>query len=270
LDLASIPYWEPIGTDANKFRGVFDGNGKSVSNLTSRSDNADKVGMFGVIDGPNVEVKNLNLVNINVLGKCNVGTVVGQMAGNAKVTNCKATGSVESTEWNAGGIVGKVWWGGRITGCTFSGTIVDRGNRRGGILGDTDGGNVAIVENCYVTGATMPGDSMVGGTEGGGSESTVNTYGVYNITKTLDDVNSTVAGKVYSSSAKTVNVILAKFDVVDGVSVLKGVSISPKVLVAKTADVFSVTLPKVTGTEILKIFSWEDGTLSPISTAISL
>ena len=59
-----------IGTDfSNSFTGVFDGNDHTISNFTWNSATADYVGLFGYIKGPNVEIKDLRLIDPNVQGK---------------------------------------------------------------------------------------------------------------------------------------------------------------------------------------------------------
>ncbi|MHC4068563.1 MAG: LamG domain-containing protein, partial [Planctomycetota bacterium] len=59
-----------IGNDVNAFTGVFDGNGHTISNFTYDSNGVDYVGLFGYVDDPSAEIKDLGLLdpNISVVG----------------------------------------------------------------------------------------------------------------------------------------------------------------------------------------------------------
>ncbi len=67
--------FKPIGTAENPFKGKFDGGAKTISNLTINLPNDDNVGLFGHMSAG--EIVGLNLENINVTGKDNVGGLVG-------------------------------------------------------------------------------------------------------------------------------------------------------------------------------------------------
>jgi hypothetical protein len=61
------------------FTGIFEGNGKTISNLFINRPNEDEVGLFGwlLIKGP--IIKNINLVNCDITGRSGVGAIVGYM-----------------------------------------------------------------------------------------------------------------------------------------------------------------------------------------------
>lgn len=133
----------PIGTAANPFRGVFDGQGHTIKNVrTYHDDNNnvdDNVGLFGYTDG--AVISNLILQNISLRGKSNVGVVVGNanysmihdvLAYEAKSTTGEPYYCAEATDGNAGGLVGKAdnstiidsYFYGRVMGITAAGGIV--------------------------------------------------------------------------------------------------------------------------------------------------
>jgi hypothetical protein len=91
IDLSSIANWQPIGTLANPFTGILDGNGKTISNLTINRPTEDNVGLFGFVNTAkskhapgnnsvlaNPIIKNLWFADASVTGRDNVGVLVGQ------------------------------------------------------------------------------------------------------------------------------------------------------------------------------------------------
>ncbi len=91
--------WKPIGDTTEPFHGVYDGNGKVISNLyiargaspvannVFPSDGEDYVGLFGLVsNGSNTTgnnfhsfIRNLGLLNPNVTGRLATGTLVGRV-----------------------------------------------------------------------------------------------------------------------------------------------------------------------------------------------
>lgn len=107
--------WKPIGSKANAFTGVFDGNGFNIENLyINLSLTSDAyIGLFGYSKG---EINNLGVIATNyVVDASNKNAYVGGVVGysESNIANCSAQGkiNVESTssianEVIAGGIVG--------------------------------------------------------------------------------------------------------------------------------------------------------------------
>ncbi len=97
--------WTPIGTtSSNSFSGTFDGDGKTISNLTVNLPNNYNVGLFGyVVEGT---IQNVTLTNATVQGKNFVGGLVG--FNNGTIENCTVSGTVTGTGDKAivGGLVG--------------------------------------------------------------------------------------------------------------------------------------------------------------------
>lgn len=134
--------WNPIGGE-NHFKGIFDGNGHTVSDLYINS-SGNYLGLFGYVDG--AEIKNVT-VQGNVTGFYEegneqsgqyVGLVLGFGASNTKLENCKSEGSVTGYK-NVGGIAGIVPYNGNvITSCTNRATVTGLGQNSecvGGIVG---------------------------------------------------------------------------------------------------------------------------------------
>lgn len=94
----------PIGNLKNPFKGSFDGNGKVMSNLKINFPNMDNVGLFGCTE--NAIIKNLNIVNAEVVGRTNTGALVGKMNGGSltgctvvKVQNLSLVGLAENNAY---------------------------------------------------------------------------------------------------------------------------------------------------------------------------
>ena len=108
-------------TDAT-FYGVFDGNHKTISNLTITG-----IGFFGYVerDGNNVgTIKDLTLSGLHLTatkGYQEIGGIVGYLDGDAVINNCTVVNSTITSALNeynpyVGGIVGKVN-GGTVSSC---------------------------------------------------------------------------------------------------------------------------------------------------------
>ena len=121
------------------FRGIFDGAGHVISNLTFTDAEKDYVGMFGYV-GEGGRICNVRLENASIAGDFRVGGLVG---------------------WNSG----------VISGCSVVGEVVG-GERTGGLVGISEGGSVF---NCYVN-ASVSGRYAVGVLIGENTGMVVNSY----------------------------------------------------------------------------------------------
>lgn len=102
LDLAGIE-WTPIGNNSTPFKGTFDGNGHTISNLKVDLGNSSNAGLFGMTtDG---EIKNLTIENAEVSGRLNVGVVAGTPY-TSKYTNITVKGDVKVEGMSYVGAVG--------------------------------------------------------------------------------------------------------------------------------------------------------------------
>lgn len=187
--------WTPIGTlnkegpnysagkdwsayrdkDFFAFKGTFDGNGYTVSNLkyegTSRG--GSYIGLFGVIaDG--AIIRNLNINNVDISGNdaLNVGSVVGYLTGSsvsgrdnkAELSNIKVSGRlvIDGLVTNSGGIIGRAAPSTQLLldNCRVDvssdsyivGTSSTTTNFIGGIIGvayGTSEDSALVMNNCY-------------------------------------------------------------------------------------------------------------------------
>lgn len=128
------------------FSGVFDGNGKTISNLRLVREFGGYLGLFGLVVGDEACIENLTLVNANVFSE--IGRYVGALAGGLEqgtIANCRVrTGGVRAYS-HVGGLVGRND-GGTITACAVM-TLVAGVSRVGGLAGQSCFG---IIENCRV------------------------------------------------------------------------------------------------------------------------
>ncbi len=161
-DFNMIGYWVDLDSPDNRsFRGVFDGNGHTISNFiyfnTERDDN---IGLFGCVEGENAEIKNLGLIDPNVdAGTANyVGSLVGWLWWWGTITNCYVEGGSVLGEDHIGGMVGRN--SGTIINCYANGSVM--GN---GYVGGMVGYNYGIITNCCA-GSVVIGNKNVGGMVG--------------------------------------------------------------------------------------------------------
>ena len=161
--------FEPIGTGySDYFRGVFDGQGYTISGLEIDRPDEEYVGLFRVLmDNAVVRDVTLNGVEIEAQGYAPgvpgaVGALAGENAGT--IINCHAGIEwVEGTQGGyVGGLVGLNTYSGRIRNSSISlgadGEIVAAGDSLGGLAGE----NMGTIEWCSALG---PGD-YIGPTSG--------------------------------------------------------------------------------------------------------
>ena len=159
--------WTPVGTSNEPFKGTFDGNGYTITGLKITS--GSYIGLFGYV-GEGAEIKNVNLVGANVFGEKRVGALIGQIKGNATVSNCTvdSTSHVTGSDSNTGGLIGEA--AGTITVTlenlinNASVTNTENGpSRAAGIIAQvTSGANVTIT-NCVNNGAITTNNGYAGG-----------------------------------------------------------------------------------------------------------
>jgi len=193
------PIFNIIGRYGDPFSGVFDGNGKKITNFTYSSAETDHVGLFGYVVGSDTQIKDLTLINPNIDAESvdYVGSLVGLFIGE-KITNCYVLDGTVTGKKYVGGLVGWNYWSsiincyatGSVTGNTDVGGLVGyngtgtvsncystvsvSGNYQvGGLVGYND--LACIVSNCYA-GSTVVGKSEVGGLVGNNAGTISNCY----------------------------------------------------------------------------------------------
>ena len=155
--------WDPIGNFINDecsdcFRGIFNGNGHTISNLQINRNNIDHIGLFASMLA-NAIVNNIGLSEVEIVGKDYVGSLVGRNQADATIINSYAIGKVSGTV-RVGGLSGlnngKIINSYANVGVTGAGVIV------GGLVGDHDGASGEI-ENSYAMGpVSSSGETPMG------------------------------------------------------------------------------------------------------------
>ena len=161
--------WQPIGTSGTPFTGTFDGNGHSVENLFINRPGTDYIGLFGYT-GSGAEIRNVDLVAVDVTGAGCVGGLVGYNSG-GEITACLVAGEVVGHFGNIGGLVGYNN-SGTITDCSAGGSVEGPDNI-GGLVGYNIGGSA--ITGSWATGnvTSSGGSSDAGGLVGYNGSSTV-------------------------------------------------------------------------------------------------
>ncbi len=186
--------WIPIGTDNNRYRGTFDGNGKTVKGLYVNTESDKTAGLFGATGGPTI--KNLT-VDGSVTGKCWVGGILGFSTGGV-IENCTNNASVTVANFDSevqvyiGGIAGVTY--AKLIGCGNTGKITVKNVAQianvGGIVGCQNSMGLPIIHDCYNTGEVSgeAGKLYLGGIAGAISQGVIsNCYS----TGKLDSTGST-------------------------------------------------------------------------------
>jgi hypothetical protein len=188
--------WRAIGgfTTETVFRGHFDGNGRSISNLFINRSSTDglRVSLFGTVSGGTI--KNVALLNVNITGSGIVGGLVSGISGPGwSLTGNIVTGTVSGAKTlsysNVGGLAATFGDAGEASNNHVRVTVSGR-NNVGGLVGNILN---ATVSNNLVE-AEVDGLLNVGGFAGS-----------TNSTATLSNNywNTTIAGVEVGSSSGT-------------------------------------------------------------------
>jgi len=210
LNMSSYSNWVPIGSsstalsqgyyqgstnhpitagtaNAKVFSGTIDGQGHTISNLTSSGTGAgaapDYRGVFGITN--NATIKNLTINNANITGGSGLGALVGLASGNTTIENCHAKNStvnsnVGGTRLSTGGLIGEINFERnnvvRILGCSAAGTAVTS-NLDYGTVGGLIGNIRSAAINTSNPISNMNADILVNGCSVSGGS--VNAYRYY-------------------------------------------------------------------------------------------
>lgn len=144
IDLAGIE-WEPISAAGNGFAGTFDGNGKTISNLTVNTPEAVYAGLFASLTGT---VKDLKMEHVNIVSAGKAGAIAGGTYGH--ITGCAVTDvKITIAPFKAAGA-----------------SLYDEGNDCGAIVGFVREGKGKQITGNRVTDAVLTGYRGVGGITG--------------------------------------------------------------------------------------------------------
>ncbi|MCL2067417.1 MAG: Ig-like domain-containing protein, partial [Treponema sp.] len=224
IDLDVAPYnsdkgWIPVGN----FRGVFDGDGKTISGLFINDDERYSAGLFSDINYGSV-VKNLTLTSVNITAQNGSNSYVGGVAGHVysgnSIINCTVSGNINGGT-RVGGVAGYLQINSSIADCSSS-AAVSGNNRVGGVVGDISSGcsianssstgtisgyqavggvvgfNEGTVTNCSYTTGSVSGYAMAGGIAGTSYNAITGCYSTGAVSATNGGVGG-IAGSVYGS-----------------------------------------------------------------------
>lgn len=198
--------WRPLGpTYSERFTGVFDGNGHTISGLKVAVSKGDSdsayAGLFGYSSG---RIQNLRVMNSSIQIKDSSYGYAGGIAGAAggTITNCHVLGgsiSVKDTKnaAAAGGIVGRMY-AGTLTECYNSAAVSASGVMAvaGGIAGQSSATLNQGMNKGNITSKSDNGDASGGGIIGvnDGAMTNVLNMGALSVTAGADAYAGGLAG----------------------------------------------------------------------------
>ena len=175
--------WTPIGPNAdanNKFKGTFDGQGHTISNLKVEQGAAyHAAGFFGALNGTakNFTIENATIDSLSSGSNTDNGTAVvaGSIYTTGKIDNVHVKNATVNGNRYVGGISGYTY--GSVTNCsveyaTLTATIdnlsgeYDNGDKVGGIVGAWWSENTYVISGNTVKDVTLNGYRNVGGIAG--------------------------------------------------------------------------------------------------------
>ncbi|MDR1586611.1 MAG: hypothetical protein LBS57_04060 [Treponema sp.] len=169
IDLGGYANWTPIGTDANRFTGTYNGGGYTISNLKV---NRAVAGLFGFTGG-GAELKNIHVASGLVKASTGFMRAGAICAVNIEglISGCSNLATVEvnsDSESYAGGICGQNLSGALIESCYNGGAVKSTNTdnnsspRIGGICGSNSYLGSAIIA-CYNDGPVSLGGGRYAG-----------------------------------------------------------------------------------------------------------
>lgn len=204
--------FEPIGNGGDGFKGVLDGAGYTISDLTINRPTEDYVGLLGHGNSGTI-VANITLDNINIVGQGRVGGIAGHFAG--KAIGVTVQGSVTGASQNTAAGVGGVFGNHQNTdfdsyGLEFRGSVTNTGPATGGISGS--GGNGRFRD--FLVDATINGTTYVGGAVGlmnGCCGLIQDGYAIGTVTGTVDVGG--IVGSYFDAGSQLIQNVFAANDV---------------------------------------------------------
>ncbi|RHU23780.1 hypothetical protein DXD68_19185 [Parabacteroides sp. TM07-1AC] len=190
-------HWTPIGNKTNRFQGIFDGNGNTVSGVYINDNNdGANLGLFGYL-GKGGKIENVGVVDSYVTGtgeQATVGGVCGSSEGS--ILSSYNAGSVEGTQSPAfvGGVCGHSV--GSISNSYNTGSVEGGDNISvGGVCGYNSSSSSISISNSYNTGSVTGGNkAKVGGVCGSSNGFISNSYNIGSVEGTAALVGG-VCGK---------------------------------------------------------------------------
>lgn len=190
--------WQPVGNSSAPFKGILDGNGKTISGLWINRSNIDYVGLFG--NTSNATIKNLIIKGKTIKGKDNVGLLSGY-GEKISIIDCSVEGSVIGNSY-IGGLIGRI----STSELSSISSIIDITGKEyiGGVIGLAEGHG--YINSCNVNGDNIQGSNYVGGVCGSnmGLENTIS-YCYCKATILGNDNIGGICGEIYCKSSSYSN-----------------------------------------------------------------
>ena len=164
--------WQPIGKSSTRFKGIFDGEGNTISGLYINSDKT-HLGLFGYIE--DATIKNLTVEGrVKYTGtswSSYVSGIAAYVAGICKLEGLTSSVTLDNPSDYTGGIAAYMSGASEISRCINHGEIHSGDSYVGGILGRSNNSQ-AVISNCYVT-ADIKGKYSTGAIVGSFSTSAI-------------------------------------------------------------------------------------------------
>ena len=174
--------WIPLGfsqpynnsqsyDDFESFTGVFDGNNKTIYNLTI-NETRSEIGFFCCIESEG-KIFNLKMENAKVIGEFNVGVIAGIIRFSGSAVNCRVINSTVIAFDNGGGLTGSNF-DGFVDSCSVlhsniissEDVILTNSISYGNSGGLVAGNNCGIIVNSKVENTTIQSQCSAGGIVG--------------------------------------------------------------------------------------------------------
>ena len=163
--------WQPIGSMAQPFAGVFKGNINAIHNLMINRPDVDDVGLFGAL-GSDAEIDGVGLLNIDMLGKLRVGGLVGANL-TGIISNSYVDGEIKAEGGTSSGVGGLVGYNGGVVRNSYAISHVVAKSAlvpTGGLVGSNMPGS--LISDSYTI-SRVEGGNDVGGLVGTNSRAVI-------------------------------------------------------------------------------------------------
>jgi len=199
----------PVGRNAIRFLGSFDGQNFTITGLTINRPTTDYVGLFGVT-GLGSAISNIGLVGGSNRGRDYVGGLVGRNEQNT-INNSYTTGNITgrsfvggltggnvnaniNNSYATGNVTGSVNYAGGLTGTNASTSNISSSYATGNVTGVDNVGGLVGASNSTITSAYATGSvtasSSVGGLIGFNESNVSDSYATGNVTNNGSGLNT--------------------------------------------------------------------------------
>ena len=175
ISMSGCTWTSGIGSSGSPYAGTFDGNNKTISNLTVNNTGGSQG--IALIDFMTGSVSDLTLASPSVTGISNyVAALVGDLRSTGTVSNITLTSVSISGGQISGGAIGQVQSGATVTALTVSGSMSATSGSGGGVFGTVAGTVSNVTSSVNVTGDFNLG-GLAGSVSNGGSISNSTSVG---------------------------------------------------------------------------------------------